>query len=64
MKASGGDGDSGRVQVYTWRSGQGMNRDTIDAPSPPRRDRAGDQGAIDVEFEELKREVEDEGTRR
>lgn len=65
MRSSGGDEASGRMQVYTWRSGQGIGGDTIGAPPPPtRRDRQTDGDAIDVEFEELKRRVEDEGTAR
>jgi hypothetical protein len=65
MRASGEDGGSGSVQVFTWRGGQGIGRDTLDAPPPPTRRRQPDEAdAIDVEFEEMKRQVEDEGTRR
>lgn len=59
------DGSSGRMQVFTWRSGQGVGTDSIGAPPPPtRRDSPRDADAIDVEFEELKRRVDDEGTPR
>ena len=62
---SGDSGDgSGRMQVYTWRGGQGAGHSATDAPPPPRRGEPLDENPIDVEFEELKRQVEDEGTRR
>lgn len=69
MRSRGGSSDegdgSGRVQVYTWRSGQRMGRGTVGAPPPPpQRGQQDDGDAIDVEFEELKRQVEDEGTPR
>jgi hypothetical protein len=65
----GGDAgeDASGMRVYTWRSGAGPRRTTIDplrppgASPPPRRD---DGNVIDIEFEELKRQVEDEGTSR
>ncbi len=58
-------GGSGPVQIFTWRGGQGIGEDTIGAPrSPSRREPASGPNPIDVEFEELKREVEDEGKPR
>jgi hypothetical protein len=62
--------DNDGMQVYTWSSGRGRRRETIDprrqAPSepesPPARPR--DENVIDIEFEELKRQVDDEGTPR
>lgn len=68
MRASDEENGQGRVQVFTWRNGQGIGRDSRDTstpPSPPTRpERASGPDPIDVEFEELKREVEDEGTPR
>lgn len=65
MGSPGEEGGSGRVQVFTWRDGQGPGRSSSDAPQPPpRRERSGDADPIDVEFEELKRRIEDEGTPR
>jgi predicted lipid-binding transport protein (Tim44 family) len=63
--SSSGEGGSGRMQVYTWRGGQGMGRTTVDVPPPSSgRSQPVDENPIDVEFEELKRQVEDEGTPR
>ena len=65
IRASGEEGGSGRVQVFTWRDGQGLGRASGDPPTPPtRRERSSDADPIDVEFEELKRSIEDEGTPR
>lgn len=65
MGSPGDEERSGRVQVFTWRNGQGIGRESSGPPTPPRRrERASGADPIDVEFEELKREVEDEGTPR
>jgi hypothetical protein len=63
-----GSGGEGGMQVFTWSSGQGARRTTIDprqpAPPEPQPRQRPDEGVIDIEFEELKREVDDEERRR
>jgi hypothetical protein len=63
LRSAARDGEGG-MQIYTWRSGQGMRHTAVDPPEPPRRTRGDDRNPIDVEFEELKRQAEDEGTPR
>ncbi len=61
----------GGMQVFTWSSEQGSRRRTVDPaqqqpaePSPSRTERPGrDSDVIDIEFEELKRQVSDEERR-
>jgi hypothetical protein len=63
-------GSEGGVQVFTWSSGQGSRRHTIDPRQPPETGPAPPAQApnrdeiIDIEFEELKRQVDDEERRR